>query len=218
VSNEFDISFITLREAHVLPTSPLQHPIMSFGIGAGDILVVSKLAYDLYRAFSSRNDTPTEIQKLSSELWNLNSVLDQLAALAAIPGSRFQSPEIVEVTMKLLESSRASFHNSWKLLSKYDSVEKGKRRGLNWAKRLLGNVRKVQWRYEKDELVCLRVEIGSQLQGFTLLLNVVNGWAVLSPTPNIYSDCLVGVPFKIWMADLLWFIRFYPYVETPGLV
>jgi hypothetical protein len=153
---------------------------MNFG---SDILVVSKLAYGLYQAFSSRNNTPTEIQKLSSELWNLNSVLDQLAALASIPGSRFQSPEIVELTMKLLESSRASLHNSQKLLSKYDSIEKGKGRGLSWTKRLLRNVRKLQWPYEKDELVCLRGEIGSQLQGFTLLLNVVNGWAALSPTP-----------------------------------
>jgi len=91
-----------------------------FGVGVGDIVLVSTLCWTIYKACSAgRNGAPAAISNLANELWSLSSALDQLAAASSKPGSIFESSGVQETTAKMILSCRVYLEDLQTVLQRY---------------------------------------------------------------------------------------------------
>jgi hypothetical protein len=91
---------------------------MSLGIGIGDILAISKLAVDVYRACKS---SAKEFQNISADVSNLRVILEDLQEDLRKDGVRL-SPRREERLCVVLSNAYNALHDLQQELMKYDSL------------------------------------------------------------------------------------------------
>jgi hypothetical protein len=99
---------------------------MSFGISAGDFIVIGKLAFDLYQQC---HDAPNEFRDLSSELANLRTALE-LVSLTVKERRLDASQELY--LRRLQQGCQTVLVELETLLSKYKSLGTNKKWKWKW--------------------------------------------------------------------------------------
>ena len=148
----------------------------SFGVGIGDIVLVSRACYSLYQACSSgRKGAPAAVLALANELWACSTALDQLSAAASSPASLIQTPDLHDAIKRMILGCRASLEPLQKLISRYEEINKqySSFDGRKWVHKFRANIKKSRWMYEEKEIQRIRDRIAASVRAVNLLLNIM---------------------------------------------
>lgn len=141
----------------------------SIGGGVGDVIVVSKLCFSLYKACTKactkgRKGAPAAVLDLANKLWACPTALEQLSAIIPRPNGIFQSAEIQNFSKRMISVCRSSLSALQKLIDKYEDISKelSSFDGRRWVRKLRINAKKSQWMYEEEEIQRIRNRIEYQ--------------------------------------------------------
>ena len=127
---------------------------MSFGYSVGDILTISKLAWDVYNVYK---DAPDEFRNISDEIKSLHNIVDSDNLQAKFQDPRLTSEER-ERLREILQGCTNVLKDLDKLLIKYKSL--GSQQGS--SSRALDRVK-----WGREDIAELRARLTSN----TILLN-----------------------------------------------
>jgi hypothetical protein len=155
---------------------------MSFGIGIGDILALSGLAYALGKTLTSgRKEAPAEFQEVQNQLFAISSALKLLSATVEKSASSgvdwMVIPEEDEILCRMVENCGATLKHLDKLLEKYpelrpdsekEQVDENTRR--KWRQELKDNIKKIKWTSEGADLNKLRHNLATHINALNLAI------------------------------------------------
>jgi hypothetical protein len=147
---------------------------MVFQVSIGDILLLSNIAFQLGRAFTSgRKSAPSEFQEVQNQLYSLGAALD---ALKDLPSSSPQAQgDPADGVSAIIQNCRGTLQHLESLVDKYlviqDSPQTGPRR---WRSEMVKNWRKIQWTTEGGTLNHLRHNLGVHIASLNLAVQVMN--------------------------------------------
>jgi hypothetical protein len=151
---------------------------MAFQISIGDILMLSKLAWDVTQAFTSgRKSAPAEFQEVQNQLSSLTHALESLKSLSRVsPGHDDGAP--VSSIARILQNCRFTLEHLEALVNKYMIIEnesgptESKKR--RWREEIRKNWKKVRWTREGGDLTILQHHLGVHINSLNLIIAVLN--------------------------------------------
>jgi hypothetical protein len=177
-----------------------------FSRRAGDIVLLSKLAYDLYSSVTTgRKAASRDLQELEDVLFNLRCALDHLGDVAKdVVGRADSQPSGQELHQKLnrmMASCGTTLKELDGVTKKYresilssDETDKTKKRNLgDVTKRVKVNWKKVRWDQEKQSLQQYREKLRSHTDAINLVLNSIL-WSVCAILPYASRTNLIAYP------------------------
>ncbi|KAF4637084.1 hypothetical protein G7Y89_g988 [Cudoniella acicularis] len=153
---------------------------MSFGIGIGDILMLSGLAYTLGKTLTSgRKGAPAEFQEVQNQLFAISSALKLLSSTLSKSGSPgvADRAEEDEILGRMVENCGATLKHLEKILQKYpelrpdlekEQVDDNMRR--KWRQELKDNIKKIKWTTEGAGLDKLRHNLATHVNALNLAI------------------------------------------------
>lgn len=157
---------------------PIQFNKMSFQISIGDVMMLSKLAWSIARAFTSgRKSAPAEFQEVQNQLSSLCHALDSLKSLSLqCSGQAYEGSG--SSIMPILQNCRFTLEHLDSLVSKYTAIDS--RRGADgsekrhWREDIWKNWKKVRWTREGGDLSKLQHNLGVHINSLNLTIAVLN--------------------------------------------
>lgn len=160
---------------------------MSFGFSIGDIVLLSKLAYDLYSSVSSgRKAASRDLQELESVLFSLRCALDHLGDVSkdvlAQADHSYGGARFAEKLNRMMTSCAATLQELDDVTKKYreigiDAEEEVMMEGnkkkltLGDAKKIMKvNWKKIRWDQEKQSLQSYREKLRSHTDAITVIV------------------------------------------------
>jgi hypothetical protein len=151
---------------------------MAFQISIGDVLMLSKLAWDISQAFTSgRKSAPAEFQEVQNQLSSLTHALDSLKSLSSeIPGQNDGAS--VSSIAPILQNCRFTLEHLEELVNKYmiienDNSSSGSEK-KRWREEIRKNWKKVRWTREGGDLTRLQHNLGVHINSLNLTIAVLN--------------------------------------------
>jgi hypothetical protein len=162
---------------------------MSFGIGIGDILMLSGLAYTLAKTLTSgRKEAPGEFQEVQNQLFAISKALKLLSATLEKSGSsdveRMVVPEEDEILGRMIKNCSVTLKHLDKVLGKYpelrpdsekEQFDENTRR--KWRQELKDNMKKIKWTTEGAGLDKLRHNLTTHVNALNLAFAARSWWA-----------------------------------------
>jgi hypothetical protein len=170
---------------------------MSFGLGVGDIVLVSQLAYKLYGTLSSgRRDADGDFQEVQNALFGLRCALDHLARVRTavtadndLPSDAMsaQNEEVqakfgqiiqgCNDTLQELDAAVERFRDGMNIANSGGSQESAggppTKRLKPLADKLRTNVTRIRWDLSKKDLKCYRDRLQLHADAINILLNTI---------------------------------------------
>lgn len=161
---------------------------MSFGFSIGDIVLLSKLAYDLYSSVSDgRRAASGDLQELESVLFSLRCALDHLGDVSkdilTKSGQSDGSPAFTDKLDKMMNSCKATLQELDDVTKKYrelgidSKVEAtqpgGKKKRMTFEetkKKIRVNWTKIRWDQEKRSLQWYREKLKSHTDAIQIIV------------------------------------------------
>jgi hypothetical protein len=153
---------------------------MSFGIGIGDVLLLSQLAYNLGKTLTTgRKGAPAELQEVQNQLFAISNALKFLWATLEKPGSLNVNLTVAseedEILCQMVENCRHSLEHLDKVLKKYPGLQPGSEKedvGANTSRKLRqelkDNIKKIKWTTEGASLDKLRNNLATHINALNL--------------------------------------------------
>jgi hypothetical protein len=113
---------------------------MSFGVGVGDLLAISRLATDIYRI--SKNSA-RQFREVSAEVLNLRVITEELNDTLSKEGVKL-GPRREERLCALLANAYNALHELQQELQKYESLSTDRQKKydvLKWGFKEVGEIR-----------------------------------------------------------------------------
>lgn len=155
---------------------------MSFGIGVGDIITLSSLAYTLGKTFGShRKEAPAEFQEVQNQLFAISNALKLLSATPGKSGSSSESwvavPEEDEILCRMVKNCRLALEQLELVLKKYPELQLDPEKdhsdenpGRKWRKELKDNIKKIKWTTEGTGLDKLSLNLATHVNAINLAI------------------------------------------------
>ncbi|KAF7122773.1 hypothetical protein CNMCM5793_000883 [Aspergillus hiratsukae] len=151
---------------------------MAFQISIGDVLMLSKLAWDISQAFTSgRKSAPAEFQEVQNQLSSLTHALESLKSLSRETPGQDHGASASSIT-PILQNCRSTLKHLEALVNKYMIIENDggsngseKRR---WREEIRKNWKKVRWTREGGDLTRLQHNLGVHINSLNLTIAVLN--------------------------------------------
>lgn len=151
---------------------------MAFQISIGDVLMLSKLAYDIALAFTSgRKSAPSEFNEVQNQLFSLSKALESFNSLSTEgEGQTDQFP--MDGIAAIIQNCRMTLEHLDLLVKKYtiiqDRDENSKSRKRQWSADISKNWKKIQWTREGGDLTKLQHNLGVHINSLNLAVAVAN--------------------------------------------
>ncbi|RLM00032.1 hypothetical protein CFD26_107921 [Aspergillus turcosus] len=151
---------------------------MAFQISIGDVLMLSKLAWDISQAFTSgRRSAPAEFQEVQNQLSSLTHALESLKSLSREAPGQDDGGSVSSIT-PILQNCRFTLEHLEALVNKYMIIENdGASNGLEkkrWREEIRKNWKKVRWTREGGDLTRLQHNLGVHINSLNLTIAVLN--------------------------------------------
>lgn len=156
---------------------------MSFGIGIGDIVLLSDLARRLGTTLTTgRRGAPAEFQEVQNQLFAINKALKFASSILDNPKSRDGDQKVAledEIFSKMIENCGATLKHLDGVLQKYpelrpDAVQVDEKTRQKWVKDLKDNIRKIKFTTEGAGLDKLRNCLGVHVTALNLAITARN--------------------------------------------
>ncbi|EAW25596.1 uncharacterized protein NFIA_044150 [Aspergillus fischeri NRRL 181] len=150
---------------------------MAFQISVGDVLMLSKLAWDISQAFTSgRKSAPAEFQEVQNQLSSLTHALESLTSLSGgSPGP--DDGGLASSIAPILQNCRFTLEHLDALVKKYMIIENDESGGpekKRWREEIRKNWKKVRWTREGGDLTRLQHNLGVHINSLNLTIAVLN--------------------------------------------
>ncbi|KMK58260.1 hypothetical protein Y699_03680 [Aspergillus fumigatus Z5] len=150
---------------------------MAFQISIGDVLMLSKLAWDITQAFTSgRKSAPAEFQEVQNQLSSLTHALESLKSLSGeSPG--LDDGASASSIAPILQNCRFTLEHLDALVKKYMIIENDGTGGpekKRWRDEIRKNWKKVRWTREGGDLTRLQHNLGVHINSLNLTIAVLN--------------------------------------------
>ncbi|KAH8800341.1 hypothetical protein F5884DRAFT_549349 [Xylogone sp. PMI_703] len=155
---------------------------MSFGIGVGDILLLSKLAYRLAKTVTSdRKNADVEFKEVQNQLFAISNALNQLSNTLKeteySTSDSLDAPED-ETLGSMIENCRGTLTQLDATLKKYPVVQLDSKRvrqddgdgRRNWARELKSNIKRIKWTTEGANLDKIRQNLAVHINALNLAI------------------------------------------------
>ncbi len=155
---------------------------MSFGIGIGDILMLSGLAYSLGKTLTSgRKEAPAEFQEVQNQLFAISNALKLLSVTLEKSASSDLDwvvvPEEDEILGRMVENCSATLKHLDKVLEKYPGLGPDSEKEQfdentrqKWRRELKDNIKKIKWTAEGADLDKLRHNLATHVNALNLAI------------------------------------------------
>jgi hypothetical protein len=160
--------------------------MMSFGIGIGDILMLSGLAYNLGKTLTAdRKAAPNEFHEVQNQLFAIANALKLLSAsLENARSSRADSvlvQEEDEILCRMVENCSSTLKHLDEVLKKYpelrldsEKIQADENTRQKWKRELKDNIKKIRWTTEGDGLDKLRHNLATHVNALNLAIAARN--------------------------------------------
>ncbi|KAM0089634.1 hypothetical protein ACP6JD_007014 [Aspergillus fumigatus] len=150
---------------------------MAFQISIGDVLMLSKLAWDITQAFTSgRKSAPAEFQEVQNQLSSLTHALESLKSLSGESPGLDDGASASSIT-PILQNCRFTLEHLDALVKKYMIIENDGTGGpekKRWRDEIRKNWKKVRWTREGGDLTRLQHNLGVHINSLNLTIAVLN--------------------------------------------
>ncbi|KAJ5579732.1 uncharacterized protein N7459_005717 [Penicillium hispanicum] len=151
---------------------------MAFQISIGDVLMLSKLAWDISQAFTSgRKSAPAEFREVQNQLSSLTHALESLKSLSSMCSGQDDGTPDSSIA-QILQNCRSTLEHLEALVNKYMIIEddggssgSGEKR---WREEIRKNWKKVRWTREGGDLTILQHHLGVHINSLNLTIAVLN--------------------------------------------
>jgi hypothetical protein len=153
---------------------------MSFGIGIGDVLTLSGLAYNLGKILTSgRREAPAEFQEVQNQLFAISNALKLLSTTLKKSGSSGDEDpeEEEEILGRMVENCSATLMHLDKILKKYPELRLDSEKEQfdenthrKWRQELKDNIKKIKWTTEGADLDKLRHNLATHVNALNLAI------------------------------------------------
>lgn len=148
---------------------------MAFQISIGDVLMLSKLAWNIAQAFSSgRGSAPAEFQEVQNQLQSLCHALDSVKSLS----SQRRGDSTAGTIAPILQNCRSTLEHLEGVVSKYMIIDTPKEasnsRSRQWHHEIRKNWKKIRWTREGGDLARLQHNLGVHVNSLNLTITVMN--------------------------------------------
>lgn len=180
---------------------------MSFGFSIGDIVLLSKLAYDLYSSVSDgRKAASGDLQELESVLFSLRCALDHLGDVSkdvlAKANQSDDGPDFTTKLDKMMTSCKATLQELDDVTKKYrelgidsepEATQPGKKKFTYEVakKKVKVNWTKIRWDQEKRSLQSYREKLKSHTDAIQIII-ISTLWFVVPPMYWSRTHRLIG--------------------------
>lgn len=151
---------------------------MAFQISIGDVLMLSKLAWDISQAFTSgRKSAPAEFQEVQNQLSSLTHAVESLKSLSRQAPGQDDGGSVSSITPSL-QNCRFTLEHLEALVNKYMIIENDS--GLDgserkrWREEIRKNWKKVRWTREGGDLTRLQHNLGVHINSLNHTIAVLN--------------------------------------------
>lgn len=159
---------------------------MSFGIGVGDILMLSGLAYSIGKTLTSgRTGASAEFHEVQTQLFAISNALKLLSKTLHGSGASTQDHVSTledEALIQMIENCSTTLKHLEKVLEKYPElrsemkVTEDESTRRKWRQELKENVRKIKWTTEGADLDKLRRNLAIHINALNLAV-ATRGWS-----------------------------------------
>jgi hypothetical protein len=150
---------------------------MAFQISIGDVLMLSKLAWDISQAFTSgRKSAPAEFQEVQNQLSSLTHALESLKSLSRGSPGQDDGGSVSSIA-PILQNCRFTLEHLDALVKKYMIIENDEAGGSGkkrWREEIRKNWKKVRWTREGGDLTRLQHNLGVHINSLNLTIAVLN--------------------------------------------
>lgn len=150
---------------------------MAFQISIGDVLMLSKLAWDISQAFTSgRKSAPAEFQEVQNQLSSLTHALESLKSLSRVSTGQDNEGPVSSIA-PILQNCRFTLEHLDALVKKYMIIENdgsGDSEKKRWREEIRKNWKKVRWTREGGDLTRLQHNLGVHINSLNLTIAVLN--------------------------------------------
>lgn len=156
---------------------------MSFGIGIGDIVLLSDLAHRLGTTLTTgRKGATAEFQEIQNQLFAIGKALKSASTTLEIPkspdGSHGIAPED-EIMGQMIENCGVTLKHLDRVLKKYpelraDAVQVDEKAHQKWVKDFKDNIKKIKFTTEGTGLDKLRSSLGIHVTALNLAIAARN--------------------------------------------
>ncbi|GIJ92536.1 hypothetical protein Asppvi_001814 [Aspergillus pseudoviridinutans] len=150
---------------------------MAFQISIGDVLMLSKLAWDILQAFTSgRKSAPAEFQEVQNQLSSLTHALESLKSLSRESLGEEDGGSVSSIA-PILQNCRFTLEHLEDLVKKYMIIENdgsGRVEKKRWRDEIRKNWKKVRWTREGGDLTRLQQNLGVHINSLNLTIAVLN--------------------------------------------
>lgn len=148
---------------------------MAFQISIGDVLMLSKLAWDISQAFTSgRKSAPAELQEVQNQLQSLCHALDSVSSLS----SQRPGDSTAGTIAPILQNCRFTLEHLEGVVSKYMIIDTPKEakdsKSRQWRHEVRKNWKKIRWTREGGDLARLQHNLGVHINSLNLIITVIN--------------------------------------------
>lgn len=160
---------------------------MSFGIGIGDILMLSGLAYSIGKALTNgRTGALAEFQEVQNQLFAISNALKLLSTTLQKSESSRQDLVLTledDTLIRMVENCSATLKHLENVLEKYPElrsdagaaeIDEASRR--KWKQRLKTNIKKIKWTTEGADLDKLKQNLAIHINALNLAI-AARGWS-----------------------------------------
>jgi hypothetical protein len=163
---------------------------MAFSIGIGDIILLSKFALNVGRAFTSgRKAAPPEFHEVQALLSSLSDALDVIAK--DLPSSRdianSDGGDLNALVGQIYSNCRKTLVHLETLVGKYLELDINQGAERRWKEEMRKCWKKIIWTQEGGAIASLKLTFTSHINALNLAINAMHKW-VDSLTHAIYGD------------------------------
>lgn len=157
---------------------------MSFGIGIGDIVLLSNLAHSIGKAITSgRKGAPAEFQEVQNQLFAISKALSFLSAAhkqSSVSDFDEVTPED-EILGRMIKNCGVTLRHLDEILKNYPELRAGSERRevdekfhQKWKQDLKDNIKKIKWTTEGQGLDKLIHDLGTHVNALNLAITSRN--------------------------------------------
>lgn len=153
---------------------------MSFGIGIGDIVMLSGLAYTLGKTLTiGRKEAPTEFQEVQNQLFAISNALKLLSGTLQKPEPSEEdwilASEENEILGQMVGNCSVTLKHLDDVIKKYPELQPdsekeqfGENTRRRWRKEWKDNIKKIKWTTEGADLDKLRHNLATHVNALNL--------------------------------------------------
>ena len=173
---------------------------MSFGVGIGDIILVSSLAYKLGKSLTSgRKEAPEEFQEVQNQLFAISNALKLLSSTLEKPDPEDADPEVIaeedDILSRMVENCQVTLNHLSRVLERYPElqdypakVQVGDSKHRKWKQDLKDNIKKIKWTTEGAGLDKLQQNLATHLNALNLAIAARSWWVMLTPRTRSFAN------------------------------